>query len=82
LFIGKTGFTNEEALREGFDPVEEMIESITRTGYYPGNKPIWIKIVADRNSGEVLGSQIIGGEGVKVRIDLILKEPPHHQYLL
>jgi len=40
FFIGKTGLTSEEALREGFDPVEEMIESITRAGYFPGNKPI------------------------------------------
>jgi len=71
LFIGKTGLTSEEALREGFDPVEEVIESITRAGYYPGNKPIWINIVADRKSGIVLGSQIVGGEGVKERIDLI-----------
>ena len=71
LFVGKTGLTSEEALREGFDPVEEMIESITRAGYFPGNKPIWIKIVADRKSGRVLGSQIVGGEGVKERIDLI-----------
>lgn len=71
LFIGKTGLTKEEALREGFDPIEEVIEDITRAGYYPGNKPIWIKIVADRKSGRVLGSQIVGGEGVKERIDLI-----------
>jgi NADPH-dependent 2,4-dienoyl-CoA reductase/sulfur reductase-like enzyme len=71
LFIGKTGLTSEECIRNGFDPVEEVIESITRAGYYPGNKPIWIKIVADRKSGRVLGSQIVGGEGVKERIDLI-----------
>ena len=71
LFIGKTGLTSEEAMINGFDPVEEVIESITRAGYYPGNKPIWIKIVADRKSGRVLGSQIVGGEGVKERIDLI-----------
>jgi NADPH-dependent 2,4-dienoyl-CoA reductase/sulfur reductase-like enzyme len=71
LFIGKTGLTSEEALREGFDPVEEVIEDITRAGYYPANKPIWIKIVADRKSGRILGSQVVGGEGVKERIDLI-----------
>jgi NADPH-dependent 2,4-dienoyl-CoA reductase/sulfur reductase-like enzyme len=71
LFVGKTGLTSEEGIRNGFDPVEELIESITRAGYYPGNKPIWIKIVADRKSGRVLGSQIVGGEGVKERIDLI-----------
>ena len=71
LFIGKTGLTKEDALRSGFDPVEEVIEDITRARYYPDNKRIWIKIVADRKSGGVLGSQIVGGEGVKERIDLI-----------
>jgi NADPH-dependent 2,4-dienoyl-CoA reductase/sulfur reductase-like enzyme len=71
LFIGKTGLSKEDALRNGFDPVEEVIEDITRARYYPDNKPIWIKIVADRKSGRVLGSQIVGGEGVKERIDLI-----------
>ena len=71
LFIGKTGLTREEALNYGFDPIAEVIESITRARYYPGSKPIWIKIIADRRSGRVLGSQIVGGEGVKERIDLI-----------
>jgi NADPH-dependent 2,4-dienoyl-CoA reductase/sulfur reductase-like enzyme len=65
LFIGKTGLTTQEALINGFDPVEEVIEDITRASYYPNNKPICIKIVADRKSGRVIGSQIVGGEGVK-----------------
>ena len=72
LFFGKTGLSFEEALKEGFEPAEETIESITRSGYYPDNKAIWIKIVSDKkNNGRVLGSQIIGGEGVKGRIDLV-----------
>lgn len=71
LFIGKTGLIGQEALNYGFDPVEEKIESITRAGYYPGSKSIWIKIIADRKSERILGSQIVGGEGVKERIDLI-----------
>ena len=54
-----------------FDPIEEEIESITAAGYYRGSKSIWIKIIADRKSGKILGSQIVGGEGVKERIDLI-----------
>jgi pyruvate/2-oxoglutarate dehydrogenase complex dihydrolipoamide dehydrogenase (E3) component len=53
------------------DTVEEEIESITRAGYYPGSKPICIKIIADRKTKRVLGSQIVGGEGIKERIDLI-----------
>src|SRR5215813_7553961 len=71
LFIGKTGLTMQEAVRNGFNPVEEVIEDITRASYYPGKCPICIKIVADRKSGRVIGSQIVGGEGVKERIDLI-----------
>jgi NADPH-dependent 2,4-dienoyl-CoA reductase/sulfur reductase-like enzyme len=72
LFIGKTGLTREESLKYAFDDtVEEEIESITRAGYYPGSKPIWIKIIADRKTKRVLGSQIVGGEGIKERIDLI-----------
>ena len=71
LYIGKTGLTKQEALNYGFDPIEEEIESVTRAGYYPDSKPIWIKIIADRKSGRILGSQIVGGEGVKERIDLI-----------
>ena len=71
LYIGKTGLIRQEALNYGFDPIEEEIESITRASYYPGSKSIWIKIIADRKSGKILGSQIVGGEGVKERIDLI-----------
>ena len=71
LFIGKTGLSKEEALDNGFEPVEKEIESITRSGYYPSSKSIWIKIVADKKSQRVLGAQIVGGEAVKGRIDLI-----------
>ena len=71
LFVGKTGLTSEEASKNGFDPIEDIIEDITRASYYPDNKPIWIKIVVDRKTRRMLGSQIVGGEGVKERIDLI-----------
>ena len=71
LFAAKTGLNRKEALENGFDPVESKIEDITRAGYYPDSKPIWIKLVADKKSKRVLGAQIVGGEGVKGRIDLI-----------
>jgi pyruvate/2-oxoglutarate dehydrogenase complex dihydrolipoamide dehydrogenase (E3) component len=52
-------------------PIEKEIKSVTRAGYYPNKKSISIKIVADRKSQRVLGAQIVGGEGVKGRIDLV-----------
>lgn len=71
LLIGKTGLDKKEALENGFDPVEKEIKSVTRAGYYPDKKSIIIKLVADKKSRRILGAQIIGGEAVKGRIDLI-----------
>lgn len=71
LFAGRTGLTKQEALQNGFEPIEKEIRSVTRAGYYPNKKSISIKLVADRISQRVLGAQIVGGEAVKGRIDLI-----------
>lgn len=72
LFIGKTGLCDkEEAVENGFDPIETTIEDITRAGYYPENKKIRIKLVADKKDKRILGAQIIGGEEVKGRIDVV-----------
>ncbi len=71
LFVGKTGLNKDEALKNGFYPVENTIDDMTRAGYYPDNKRIWIKLVADKNTRQILGAQIVGGEGVKERLDLI-----------
>jgi NADPH-dependent 2,4-dienoyl-CoA reductase/sulfur reductase-like enzyme len=71
LFVGKTGLDKKEALENDFDPVEKEIKSVTRAGYYPNKKSILIKLVADKKSRRILGAQIIGGEAVKGRIDLI-----------
>lgn len=71
LLVGKTGLDKKEALENGFDPVEKEIKSVTRAGYYPDKKSIIIKLVADKKSRRILGAQIIGGEAVKGRIDLI-----------
>jgi len=71
LLIAKTGLNKVEAKMNGFDPIDTKIEDITRAGYYPDNKPIWIKLISDKKSRRILGAQIVGGEAVKGRIDLI-----------
>lgn len=47
------------------------IESTTRAGYYPGAKPIRVKLVADTGTGRLLGAQIVGEEGAAKRIDVV-----------
>jgi len=39
--------------------------------YYPGAKPIFIKLLFDRVSGKVLGFQAVGEDGVEKRVDVV-----------
>ena len=71
LYVGRTGLSTEEALKEGYEPVSKTIKSPTRAGYYRGRKKLWINVIVDKKSGLILGAEIVGGEGVKGRIDLI-----------
>ncbi len=40
-------------------------------GYYPGAKPITIKLIFSPTDGRILGAQAVGTEGVEKRIDVI-----------
>jgi NADPH-dependent 2,4-dienoyl-CoA reductase/sulfur reductase-like enzyme/rhodanese-related sulfurtransferase len=40
-------------------------------GYYPGAKPIHLKLIFSRADGRVLGAQAVGEEGVDKRIDVV-----------
>ena len=41
------------------------------SGYYPGARPIAMKLIFSTEDGKVLGAQAIGREGVEKRIDVI-----------
>ena len=71
LEVARTGVTEKEATAAGFGYVVATVDSTTRAGYYPGAKPIKIKLLAEQRSGRVLGAQIIGNEGAAKRIDVI-----------
>ncbi len=40
-------------------------------GYYPGAHPVTLKLVAEKETGKILGAQAFGQEGVDKRIDVI-----------
>jgi NADPH-dependent 2,4-dienoyl-CoA reductase/sulfur reductase-like enzyme/rhodanese-related sulfurtransferase len=69
--VGKTGLSEQEALAAGYRPVVTYVVADHHAGYYPGAKDIWIKTVADQESGRLLGAQAIGEEGVDKRIDVV-----------
>jgi NADPH-dependent 2,4-dienoyl-CoA reductase/sulfur reductase-like enzyme len=69
--VGRTGVGEAEAREAGMDVVATTIRDRTRAGYYPGAGPIWVKLVAERGSGRLVGGQIVGVEGAAKRIDVL-----------
>ncbi|GAB7010611.1 FAD-dependent oxidoreductase [Halorubrum trueperi] len=69
---GRVGLVEDKAAREaGFDPVRETVTAGSRSGYYPGASPTDVTLVADRDSGRVIGGSIVGPDRAAVRIDTL-----------
>ena len=71
LAVAATGLAEEAALREGFSPVVSYVLEGHHAGYYPGAKLLRLKLVADQQSGRLLGAQAVGEAGVDKRIDVV-----------
>lgn len=71
LEVARTGLGEAEAERAGLRYVSTLTESTTRAGYFPGARPITIKLIAEKRSGRLLGAQIVGEEGAAKRIDVL-----------
>jgi rhodanese-related sulfurtransferase len=70
LTVAKTGLSEREAIAEGYSPLVLYVQPGNHAGYYPGSKPLHIKTVTERESGRLLGAQVIGEEGVDKRVDV------------
>ena len=69
--VGRTGLTEGEARAAGFAVASAEGKHLTRSGYFPGAGPVWVKLVAEAGSGRLLGGQIVGTEGAAKRIDVL-----------
>ncbi|MGB9611871.1 MAG: FAD-dependent oxidoreductase, partial [Bryobacteraceae bacterium] len=70
LGVGVTGLSQQQARREGFSPVEAVIEARERARYFFGRR-LAVQLVADRTSGRLLGGAAIGDQGVLARVDTL-----------
>jgi NADPH-dependent 2,4-dienoyl-CoA reductase/sulfur reductase-like enzyme len=61
LTIGRTGLSEAEAKDAGFEPAVTSVEADSLHKYYPGGAALTLKLCADRESGRLLGAQIVGG---------------------
>lgn len=68
--VARTGLTEEMAKVEGYDTVTALAPAPDRAHYMPQARPLFLKIVADKRTGRLLGVQATGpGDGAK-RIDV------------
>ena len=71
LEVARSGIGEEEAAAEGFDPVAVSIRQSSRAHGYPGGLPIQVHLVADRETGLLLGGELVGREGAALRVDIL-----------
>jgi rhodanese-related sulfurtransferase len=69
--VGKTGLTEDDARAAGYDIVTALNPGADKAHFYPTHARTFLKMIADRKDGRVLGLQVVGpGDGIK-RIDVV-----------
>ncbi|MER7458614.1 FAD-dependent oxidoreductase [Micromonospora sp. NPDC126480] len=71
LEVGRTGLRERDAVAAGFEFVSVIAESTNRAGYFPGSRPMTVKLIAEKPSGRLLGAQIVGWSEAAKRIDAL-----------
>lgn len=69
--ISRTGLKVEQSREAGFSPVVGMATGTTTAGYWPTARRMDLIVIADQQTGKVLGGQIVGGPGAGKKIDVI-----------
>ena len=68
---GVTGWTEKRAREAGHACASVTVNDHQHATYFPGAKPLTLKLVWDPESGRVLGGQATGAEGVDKRLDVL-----------
>jgi len=71
LEVARSGLSEEQAKAEGFDPVAVTIRQRSRAHGYPGGLPVQVRLVADRETGLVIGGEFVGLEGAALRVNTL-----------
>ena len=72
LTVASTGASEKGLRRAGVTGFEKVyLHPGHHAGYYPGARPIHLKLLFSVPDGRILGAQAIGLEGVEKRIDVI-----------
>ncbi|MEQ8466953.1 FAD-dependent oxidoreductase [Coleofasciculus sp. E1-EBD-02] len=71
LIVAATGASEKTLKRVGMAYEKVYLHPGHHVGYYPGAKPIDMKLLFSPQEGRILGAQAVGEEGVEKRMDVI-----------
>ena len=71
LTAAATGLNEKTARSLGIDCEKVVLSPLNHASYYPGGQVMTMKVLFERPSGRLLGAQIVGGDGVDKRIDVL-----------
>ena len=80
LAVARTGLRDAEASAAGFEPVTVGSVEFDHKAYYPGAHQLHLRITGDRQTGRLLGAQLLGDQRAQVakRIDIAATALFHH----
>jgi len=70
LTAAMTGASEKVLSKTNIEYEKLYLHQANHAGYYPGAKPMHIKLLFSKPEGKVLGAQIVGADGVDKRIDV------------
>lgn len=71
LTLASTGASEKQLKQAGIPYTKSYTISPHHAMYYPGAERMTIKLLFDPSTGRILGAQIVGGQGVDRRIDVL-----------
>jgi NADPH-dependent 2,4-dienoyl-CoA reductase/sulfur reductase-like enzyme/rhodanese-related sulfurtransferase len=71
MTAGFTGLNSTQATKAGFSFFTSLTRDHSHAHYYPGAKPVLIKVIAEEGTGRLLGAQVLGEHGVDKRVDVL-----------
>ncbi len=79
LGVARAGLTEAQALAAGLEPVCGLMGMSDRAHFYPTEKMMFLKLIADRHTRKIIGVEALGenGDAVKARVDTVAALLPH-----
>ena len=71
MTVAFSGVSEKTARRLNLDYDKVFLWAAGHAGYYPGSRPMSMKVIFEKGSGKILGAEITGFDGVDKRCDVL-----------